>query len=83
MTLREGAARTGFQILLERDGASFVSELDRNNKCPGAVLGRVRTASGIMPFDPSRHVLGKADIVAPSVGDAVKPVHIPFLHGVG
>ena len=41
MTLRKRAARSGFQIFLKSNRASFVSELNRQIELPWATIGRL------------------------------------------
>ena len=59
MTTRELAAGTGFQIALERDGATFVSKLDEDVKFPrlqrNATVGNLR-------LEPERRLVDQTGI---------------------
>ena len=49
MPLSEGAAGAGLEVFFESHRAWFISELNRDQELPGAVLGRVTRESFIVP----------------------------------
>jgi hypothetical protein len=66
--LREHAARAGFQVALECEGASLVSELDDHVNQPRPGLRRVRAAAGVVVGQPRAQVPGDTGVVAQWVG---------------
>jgi hypothetical protein len=56
MSLSKGNTRPRFQVALEDNSATLVGELDYHIDGPWTVTGGVRTATGIMLGESSRHV---------------------------
>jgi DNA invertase Pin-like site-specific DNA recombinase len=81
MALRERAARTGLQVVLESDGAPFVRELHQHIDLPRLAIGRVRTTSRIVRGQSRIQIRGHASVVTRRVADAAQDVNGAFGNG--
>jgi hypothetical protein len=77
MTLREGAAGAGLEVLLEARGSTFVWELHRDDDRPGAILARVPTRPGVVPLESLVDVRGAANVVSGWIAVASKEIDEP------
>ena len=57
MTLREGAARAGFQVLLEATRSPFGWRFNRYDHPPRAMVERVTGRAVIVPVKPAAQVI--------------------------
>jgi hypothetical protein len=78
VTSGERAAGAGFQITLEGDGASFVTELHENVDPPRPSIGGVRTLTGIVRVQPPAPIAGEASVLACRITDASQHINAAF-----
>ena len=62
VSLRKGAAGTGFQIALELNSPLLVGEFDGDVELPRAVARSVRAAAGVVIGEAGEHVVREADV---------------------
>jgi hypothetical protein len=63
VSARELNTRTRLEILLKRDGASFVGKLEEGIHVPRPVLGRMRAAPGIVIVDSVGEITSQSCVI--------------------
>jgi|SRR5688500_17116216 hypothetical protein len=85
MALREGAARTGFQVALEGDGSLLVRKPDDDVELSRTVARSVRAAARVVIGEARGDVVGETDVVVSCGTGALQNVDdsLAFGHPVG
>ena len=85
MALREGAARTGFQVALEGDGSLLIRKLDDDVELPWTVARGVRAAARVVLGEARGDVVGETDVIVSSGTGALQNVDdsLAFGHPIG
>ena len=76
----ELAARTGFQIMFEGEGASLVGEHDGGRNCPGSEPGGVGKFTAVVFLQPLREILGETRVVMSDFEPGLKGVDVVEFH---
>lgn len=78
MPLRERASRAGLEVLLERQGPSFVGKLDYDVNTPRSTARRVWGPTVVVIRKPSRNIRGHTGVVPIRIGFALEDVDEPL-----
>ena len=76
MAAGELTAGTGLEVGLKVDGLLLVAEGNGGLDAPGAILGRVRAAAGVVGLEAGLEVRSAAGVVAGGVGLAGQDIYV-------